>query len=1083
MIPPEQASGEDAFDLAGAIDDLQDVDVYQIDEPDAVLKWTLADSICSLAIILGTMAVIHAFLLLAWSRHLNQEYYETVKINAQVITAMSPRARVARSVHVLEGSRGRVAPEPPPQPDLSECDHHPAVPMMKGSEPIRKSTEQSMAKQFQSAAAGAAVLNLTESNVANARGGSGVVHSTVAPPSVPPLLCRPTSTARLSSWISKIVIVGKPRPREHTVTANLSKAAATRKRRESKMPASDSNRDAAIQRIKAYREKERQQQASSKQVAKPQASCRGSSQDRVTLKRIPINSNKRRTGGTAMRHKSSESGVTSAVTGMVSATSSCAEGLGGFAQARLPNLTPSQALPALKALPSSAPLVKGIRQATLLVQENAATLVQSHIRGFLDRKVPNIIAGAAKIDKEACAAAIKLQSACRRRLALRLVNEHRSATRLQACWRSHLSRRGRRAQGSSLPPSPPQAHKDEESQSVSASSCHAATPVAESDATRGRKSDSLSPYERPRKPSLIHNMPSMHGNMLALAEDSVTESGLSTSSFERESKPRRPSIIPNRMRRPSIAPDHMKSFVWGIPPSKEASRKHKRLKKLKKRIIQVQQAQIIRKAVKFRPIPEVLIIPHLEIVLLLALATGQTEAAADMFVASVLTAAATVASLSCSESNSSVANVNSTACEPIEDTLGYSWMFGSILITISLIVWLVWLAKRLIHFYRYHSKRCWVSLRQEAEVELGDSKIANVAEEVVEELEMVKSSIQGLFTVRRAARRIGGYTVPEEHRMEPIRTELALTAAFGICGRKGKEVMDASACIEYTMLASLLDAGNSSKRGTAQGLVSLLLQMATAFVIGGLGRAGEGNAIVAIIQLVLLAVLQISMAVWVLCGDPADRLVAVVSSFVSCCEFTASIFLLCAHLANNILAAQELAERAMLFYTMAVYAPLYLTFYDAVLIPVVSSVIDVVSTGRQEKWSGQRLGREVVVAIVRLPLLVLRELVDVAKESLALREIEDIEGDNDGGLSEPSWLEAWAEKADEKKLEQTGTNGLGTCGSVCFPPKALPPISQTRRPPVTASMPRVATNNKGFSAKQSGRPRAQPMAHRAHVEP
>ena len=218
----------------------------------------------------------------------------------------------------------------------------------------------------------------------------------------------------------------------------------------------------------------------------------------------------------------------------------------------------------------------------------------------------------------------------------------------------------------------------------------------------------------------------------------------------------------------------MKSPIWGNSPSKEASRKRTQLKKLKKRIIQVQQARKFRDAAKFRPIPEVLVFPHLEIVLLLALATGQMEAAADMFVASVLTAAATVASFSCSSgsnasvanasgANASGANVDSTACMPVEDTLGNSWMLGSVLLTIGLVVWLVWLATRLIHFYRYHSKRCWVSLSQKAEIELGDSNLANAAEEVMEELEMVKRSCQGLFTVRRAARRLGGYTLSLIH--------------------------------------------------------------------------------------------------------------------------------------------------------------------------------------------------------------------------------------------------------------------------------------------------------------------------------
>ena len=65
--------------MAGALDDMQDVDAYGVDEPDSVLRWTLADSVCSLVIIVSIMLFFHTGLLVLWSRCMNRRYYLEVR--------------------------------------------------------------------------------------------------------------------------------------------------------------------------------------------------------------------------------------------------------------------------------------------------------------------------------------------------------------------------------------------------------------------------------------------------------------------------------------------------------------------------------------------------------------------------------------------------------------------------------------------------------------------------------------------------------------------------------------------------------------------------------------------------------------------------------------------------------------------------------------------------------------------------------------------------------------------------------------------------------------------------------------------
>ena len=97
--PPEEpgsgggGAGEGGeFDLADAIDSMQDEDAYAVDEANSVLKWTLADAACSMALILSAMLLFHVLALVIWARFVNRSYYRQVQAMARNIEhVLSPR--------------------------------------------------------------------------------------------------------------------------------------------------------------------------------------------------------------------------------------------------------------------------------------------------------------------------------------------------------------------------------------------------------------------------------------------------------------------------------------------------------------------------------------------------------------------------------------------------------------------------------------------------------------------------------------------------------------------------------------------------------------------------------------------------------------------------------------------------------------------------------------------------------------------------------------------------------------------------------------------------------------------------------
>ena len=118
---------EEAFNLAGALDGLQDVDMYTINEPDSVLRYTLADSVCSLGLILVVLVSLHVILILIWPVCVNRAYYMQVRKTTRLLPAAS-----ATFIAKRMRAAGRVMPFPGSTSDSSVSDgSHP------GSQPAR----------------------------------------------------------------------------------------------------------------------------------------------------------------------------------------------------------------------------------------------------------------------------------------------------------------------------------------------------------------------------------------------------------------------------------------------------------------------------------------------------------------------------------------------------------------------------------------------------------------------------------------------------------------------------------------------------------------------------------------------------------------------------------------------------------------------------------------------------------------------------------------------------------------------------------------------------------------------------------
>ena len=175
---------------------------------------------------------------------------------------------------------------------------------------------------------------------------------------------------------------------------------------------------------------------------------------------------------------------------------------------------------------------------------------------------------------------------------------------------------------------------------------------------------------------------------------------------------------------------------------------------------------------------------------------------------------------------------------------------------------------------------------------------------------------------------------------------------------------------------SFLDGGSATRRGTYHTLVALLLQLIFATLIGGLKEAGSADPSVAVIQVSLLAVIQLLIALWAVCADPSDKLLGFTGFICSTCEMISSCLLLAANYsADDSDLATYYATMAVDFYKVAIFAPLVLGVNDTLIVPVVSAATTIVRRGRAENWPARKILFEVVLAVLRLPLDFIAEVI------------------------------------------------------------------------------------------------------------
>ena len=445
----------------------------------------------------------------------------------------------------------------------------------------------------------------------------------------------------------------------------------------------------------------------------------------------------------------------------------------------------------------------------------------------------------------------------------------------------------------------------------------------------------------------------------------------------------------------------------GLAPTLSKKLSVKRI--LKRRFRMAQQAKRIEREATFRALPAALVWPHLEVVLLITLATGQMEAATEMVTAYFMVRREDSECGKADGSNStSATGINSSvvqpvdgpsqgACEDEKPALGMGWFLLAFSVCAALIGWLGWQLRLLVHFHRHHAKHCWVPSTPheqlahqsiERQVAFGASAVAGTAEDITEKVmeamdeaaatvKQVKRSLTLVGTVRRVKRRSGTFECPVEDAREPARTEAAITHARSCCRPRGCRLPPTTG-LTYDMLAPFLDGGSASRRGTSYAFVMLVLQLLVAINIGGLKRPGEANPNIAMLQIVLLGTTQLLMAVWAICGDPSDKLGGAMASLVSVFECLASVMLLAAHLSvEDPSRAVQLADLAVNMFMISIWAPLAMTLHDSVAVPVISTVQSTYTRGRRENWSGCKLASEALKAAMRLPFETARELLAI----------------------------------------------------------------------------------------------------------
>lgn len=426
-------------------------------------------------------------------------------------------------------------------------------------------------------------------------------------------------------------------------------------------------------------------------------------------------------------------------------------------------------------------------------------------------------------------------------------------------------------------------------------------------------------------------------------------------------------------------------------------------KTLMGRFRQGKQMVRIKEAARFRPLPAPMVWPNLELVLLITLLTGQAEAAAEMVMAYLVPGQAESECESKSLGRFRNATANSTGthvgrssdgtiCHDPASSVGVEWFILACFVFVTIFAWLGWQTRMLLHFYCHHAAHCWVPMQGHA-AKLMQPALNTQADELPElgdgvsqqdnaQVGMVKRPLPMVGAVfHRMQRWSGTFACPERDASEPARTEAAIAHARSCCWLRGCGPPPTSG-LTYNMLAPFLDGGTASKRGTVYTLVLLLLQLLVAINIGGLKRPGEDNVIVAVLQVIILATLQLLMAVWACSGDPSDKLGGAIASAVSLFECSASALLLTAHLtASSPDQASHLAGLAVSLFMVSIWAPLVLTVHDTIVVPFVTTWQSTCARGRREQWSRRQLCIEAIRAVVRLPFDTICELFRIALKS------------------------------------------------------------------------------------------------------
>ena len=346
---------------------------------------------------------------------------------------------------------------------------------------------------------------------------------------------------------------------------------------------------------------------------------------------------------------------------------------------------------------------------------------------------------------------------------------------------------------------------------------------------------------------------------------------------------------------------------------------------------------------RFRSLPAALIFPRFQVLTLTIFATGLFEASAAIFGA----------------------------------YLGDIGLSVSVLILAALItaVVVVALAREAFKVWRFRTKHM-TTVWQPTE------PIASYGEMDDPILRLIYRCSCGLL--KPVLRMRGEYTPPEAAMAEPRRTERALQRAstcsifFGCCASSPKRTASSDldkgleeAAAEYEELSVWLEqSSGSSVRGTFWVLIITMLQLVMALSIALYAVLGEQYVWAARSTLIIMVVVQVLMTVVNWFGEPLDRLLGLLGGLVSLLEATATGLLL----ASSYL--QETVDEATLttlgatsvnLLMASVFAPIGLSVYDNVLLPVAEAIQARMASG--ESCGGAMCG--ILLQVMLLPVAIL----------------------------------------------------------------------------------------------------------------